>query len=245
MTRIRALVYWSRVHRAVDVGQGAALRPARSRRLPGRHLGPARPAGHRGRRARHRGHAHAHGPGAGLGDEEAQRRHHAAERQAVRPLGHRGGAPLRRPRRPLVDLERAEPPALPRAAVQERAARLAADLPRALPRGGEGDPRRARRRPRQGAVRRDGARRHVARWSSRSVFLRRALCLSESYERDKGCNKVRMEGFAHHAYARKGNPFFRSDEAGRGLDRHARPAHEGARPGGEGRARSSASGRST
>ena len=42
------------------------------------------------------------------------------------------------------------------------------------------------------------------------VFLRRALCLSSSYERNKGCRKLRMEGYAHHAYSRKGKPTFRS-----------------------------------
>jgi len=44
------------------------------------------------------------------------------------------------------------------------------------------------------------------------VFLRRALCLSSSYERGNGCRKLRMEGYAHHAYARTGNPFFRSTD---------------------------------
>jgi hypothetical protein len=44
------------------------------------------------------------------------------------------------------------------------------------------------------------------------VFLRRALCLSSSYVRSKGCRKLRMEGYAHHAYARKGNPTFRSPD---------------------------------
>ncbi len=44
------------------------------------------------------------------------------------------GDPLRRPRRPVVDLERAEPPRVPQAAVLRRPAGLAEDLPRALPR---------------------------------------------------------------------------------------------------------------
>ena len=44
------------------------------------------------------------------------------------------------------------------------------------------------------------------------IFLRRALCLSSSYERDKGCRKLRMEGYAHHAYSRLGNPTFRSED---------------------------------
>ena len=44
------------------------------------------------------------------------------------------------------------------------------------------------------------------------VFLRRSLCLSSSYKRDKSCRKLRMEGYAHHAYSRKGNPTFRSPD---------------------------------
>src|SRR5829696_6470244 len=44
------------------------------------------------------------------------------------------------------------------------------------------------------------------------VFLRRALCLSSSYERAKGCRRLRMEGYAHHAYSRLGNPTFRSED---------------------------------
>ena len=44
------------------------------------------------------------------------------------------------------------------------------------------------------------------------VFMRRSLCLSSSYKRKQGCRKLRMEGYAHHAYARKGNPFFRSED---------------------------------
>ena len=67
------------------------------------------------------------------------------------------------------------------------------------------------------------------------VFLRRALCLSEAYERNRDCNKVRMEGFAHHAYARKGNPFFRSiktDEVSIGtLDRLTKALDRAAKAG--------------
>jgi hypothetical protein len=67
------------------------------------------------------------------------------------------------------------------------------------------------------------------------VFLRRALCLSDGYVRDKSCNKVRMEGFAHHAYARKGNPFFRStkrDEVSIGtLDRLSKALDRAAKAG--------------
>jgi Cellulase (glycosyl hydrolase family 5) len=37
-------------------------------------------------------------------------------------------------------------------------------------------------------------------------FLRGALCLNKSYQRSGGCKRLRIDGFAHHAYARKGNP---------------------------------------
>jgi hypothetical protein len=39
-------------------------------------------------------------------------------------------------------------------------------------------------------------------------FLRGALCLSRSYKRSSGCKALRIDGFAHHAYSRRGNPTF-------------------------------------
>jgi hypothetical protein len=38
------------------------------------------------------------------------------------------------------------------------------------------------------------------------AFLRGALCLSRDYKRSGGCKKLRIDGYAHHAYSRKGNP---------------------------------------
>jgi hypothetical protein len=43
-------------------------------------------------------------------------------------------------------------------------------------------------------------------------FLRGALCLSKSYQRSGGCKRLRIDGFAHHAYSRKGNPTFVSED---------------------------------
>ncbi|HZB75294.1 MAG TPA: hypothetical protein VE526_03640 [Solirubrobacteraceae bacterium] len=67
------------------------------------------------------------------------------------------------------------------------------------------------------------------------VFLRGSLCLSSTYVRNTGCRKLRMEGFAHHAYARMGNPFFRSedpDEVSIGsLDRLAKALDKAAKAG--------------
>jgi hypothetical protein len=44
------------------------------------------------------------------------------------------------------------------------------------------------------------------------AFLRGALCLSRDYRRSPGCKKLRIDGYAHHAYARRGNPTFVSTE---------------------------------
>jgi Cellulase (glycosyl hydrolase family 5) len=44
------------------------------------------------------------------------------------------------------------------------------------------------------------------------AFLRGALCLSKDYEKSRGCKKLRVDGYAHHAYSRKGNPTFVSED---------------------------------
>lgn len=38
------------------------------------------------------------------------------------------------------------------------------------------------------------------------AFLRGALCLNSKYKRIKGCTKVRVDGWAHHAYTRREGP---------------------------------------
>jgi hypothetical protein len=45
------------------------------------------------------------------------------------------------------------------------------------------------------------------------AFLRGALCLSKDYKKARGCKKLRIDGYAHHAYSRKGNPTFVSTDA--------------------------------
>jgi hypothetical protein len=40
------------------------------------------------------------------------------------------------------------------------------------------------------------------------VFLRRALCLTDHYKRRKGCKKLRVNGYAHHAYTTRSGPTF-------------------------------------
>jgi hypothetical protein len=42
-------------------------------------------------------------------------------------------------------------------------------------------------------------------------FLRGALCLSKDYKKSSGCKKLRIDGYAHHAYTRKAGPWFVSD----------------------------------
>jgi hypothetical protein len=41
------------------------------------------------------------------------------------------------------------------------------------------------------------------------TFLRGALCLSESYKKGKGCTKLRVDGYAHHAYTTRGGPLYK------------------------------------
>jgi Cellulase (glycosyl hydrolase family 5) len=43
-------------------------------------------------------------------------------------------------------------------------------------------------------------------------FLRGALCLNNDYKKSRGCKRLRVDGYAHHAYSRKGNPDFVSDD---------------------------------
>ena len=143
--------------------------------------------------------------------------------EAVRPLGARGRDALRRPREPVVDLERAEPPGLPRPAVQERQAAHAEALPQALRRGRAGDPRRRRAaratrccsaRPRRSATRTS---------SRRSRFLRGALCLNSDYKA-KGLQEAadrRLRAPRLHA---QGRPDVRLRGPRRGQHRLARPA---------------------
>jgi hypothetical protein len=44
------------------------------------------------------------------------------------------------------------------------------------------------------------------------AFLRGALCLDRDYDRRRGCGKLRIDGYAHHAYTRRVGPRFRSTD---------------------------------
>ena len=105
-----------------------------------------------------------------------KRQRHQAEPEGVPGVRDRGRAPLRRPGRAVVDLERAQPPAVPHAAVRAQEGEVAAHLPQALPRR-PARPPRVRQRRRHAAVRRDRAARH-RRASSRRSRSCAARCAS-------------------------------------------------------------------
>jgi hypothetical protein len=44
------------------------------------------------------------------------------------------------------------------------------------------------------------------------AFLRGALCLDKDYKKSSGCKKLRIDGYAHHAYTRKNGPRFASTD---------------------------------
>jgi hypothetical protein len=44
-------------------------------------------------------------------------------------------------------------------------------------------------------------------------FLRGAMCLNERYKKQPGCAKLRIDGYAHHAYTRKSGPTFVSEDS--------------------------------
>ncbi len=128
----------------------------------------------RGQGARVDGAGHGIGPGAALGDQRRARQHHAAEPQRVPHVHDRAGQALRQRGHALVDLERAQPPAVPRPAVRLQAqAGVAQDLPRPLRRC----PARPRRRGghQAGVDGGDGADRHHQGRRAADVPARRAL----------------------------------------------------------------------
>jgi len=44
------------------------------------------------------------------------------------------------------------------------------------------------------------------------TFLRGALCLDARYRRARGCGKLRVDGYAHHAYTKRQGPSYRSQD---------------------------------
>ena len=162
-----------------------SLRRNEPRELP---LGLVRRRAGRSSAAEMAGPADRDRPGAAVGDVEPQGalRHAPGRPQRLPGIHDRRGAPLRLAGLALLDLERAQPPGLPAAAVElQRHARLAAHLPRPLP----GRLRRAagrRGEPPEGAVRRDGAHRlHQGQRARRAAPVR---CCTTS-RRSPSCAK--------------------------------------------------------
>jgi hypothetical protein len=44
------------------------------------------------------------------------------------------------------------------------------------------------------------------------AFLRGAMCLNANYKKKRGCERLRIDGYAHHAYTRKSGPTFVSED---------------------------------
>ena len=123
-------------------------------------------------------------------------------------MGDRGRAPLRRPGRDVVDLERAQPAAVPDAAVPQRPART----------------RRASTasstRPASKGIKKTASNagdtfligETSPRGNSKVVFpldfFRRMLCLNVQYRKTKKCGVLDADGYAHHAYTTAKGPRF-------------------------------------
>ena len=56
------------------------------------------------------------------------------------------------------------------------------------------------------------------------AFLRGALCLNSDYKAEGSCKKLRIDGYAHHAYTRKVGPTFVSEDVDEVSDRLAAAA---------------------
>ena len=161
--RIRVNVLWART---LVTG---AYEPQRPGRRPGLRLLPHRRAAGRGRQARHQAPADARRSRAGVGHQGPPGRQQRAGRRQVRRVRAHRGLALRRPRRSLRDLERAE---------LEHVARLPPSMPASLYRGlyiAGYTERQGRRPARQGAVRRAGPERRRPRDRAAEVPARRHL----------------------------------------------------------------------
>ena len=191
-----------------DLEAAPGLRRGRPERLPGRHVGPPRRAVRRGAGARHHGPAHAHRPGPALGHQDQARQRDPPEHEGVPGLRHRGRPPLRRPRRRVVDLERAQPPAVPAPAVRARRSRSprASTATSSSPASAAWPPRATAPTPCCSArPRRAAPRASSRRWPSCA-----ARCAWTATTTASGrCKRVEAGGFAHHAYTTRVGPRFR------------------------------------
>ena len=126
--------------------------------------------------------------------------------EGVRRVRDRDRPPLRRRREHVVDLERAQPAAVPQAAVQERQAVLAEALPQALPGGLRGAALDAGQRRGHDPDRRDLAARQLQRRAPARLPARDAvpgLQVPQGEVLQASCD---AGGYAHHAYTTSAGP---------------------------------------
>ena len=132
----------------------------------------------------------------------------APEPEGVPGLRHRRRPALRRPRQRVVDLERAQPPAVPAPAVRAEAGEVPAHLPQPLP----GGPARA------GALRATAAtsccsarpRRAAPRaWSPRWPSCAARCASTAATTARAAASALEAGGYAHHAYTTRVGPRFR------------------------------------
>ena len=135
-----------------------------------------------------------------MGDQDAQGQLNARAR-AVRPLGPGRRDPLRRPRGPVVDLERAEPPRVPRPQYKDGKPHSPA-LYRKLyaPASARSTAFAAARATRSCSAR---PRRSATRTSSRRSRSCAARCAWTRATRRRELQEAALDGYAHHAYTRK------------------------------------------
>ena len=213
VTRVRALVYWVDFSARRNSRRRPRFDRADHTAYPARHVGSARPAGRVDRAPRHGAAPHAHGPGARRGRRKRRRGHIDDPNPAefgrwARAVATRYGDRVdlwsiwNEPNHPdfLGPQYRRGRPHTPRA------------LPPALPAGRGGDPRRRRgqratsccsaRRPRS------ATRTSSPRWASCA-----GRCASTRTTRKRqGCSRLRIDGYAHHAYTRRSGPTFVSED---------------------------------
>src|SRR4051794_35654930 len=185
----------------------AAGRPQQPGQLPGGHVGPARRAVRGRPGARHQGAADADRPGAEVGDQHEEGPPDPAEPQVLRPVRARGRRTLRRRHRHVVDLERAQPAAVPAAPVPQAHAGLAGIYRRLYQAAGKvlrSQPANPRDIVLVGETSPRGNR-HVVH---PLTFVQRMLCLNSSYHRTRKCAKLDTNGYAHHAYTTRTGPRF-------------------------------------
>ena len=224
----------ARLRAGAGLAHAPELRRERPERVSRRQVGQPRRPDRRGQGQGGRGHAHDHRACAALGDTRQEGHLHRPGPEGVRRVRDRARAPLRRKRQHLVDLERAQPAAVPQAAVQERQAVLAEALPQALPGGLRGHPLDARQRRRHDPDRGDLAARQFERRAPARVPARDALPGLQVPQGEvlRGASGRRLRASrVHH----QPGAALQADEHRRRHDRRAVAADQRARQGRQGR----------